>query len=122
MQFKPIRTKQDYQRALKQAEALMDARPGSKVADNLEILSMLIQDYEAKHFPVEAVDPIDLLLHLMEAKGLERKDLEPFMGSRARVAEILNRARPMTLNMIRRLSEGLNVPADLLIARYPLCG
>ena len=121
MQHKPIRTKRDYQQALKQAESLMDAKPGSSRADDLDVLSLLIQAYEAEHFPMEPVDPVDLLLHVMEARGLERKDLEPYIGSRARVAEILNRVRPMTLDMIRRLAAGLDMPADLLVANTP-CG
>ena len=121
MQHKPIRTKRDYKQALKQAESLMDAKPGSSRADDLDVLSRLIQAYEAEHFPMEPVDPVDLLLHVMDARGLERKDLEPYIGSRARVAEILNRVRPMTLDMIRRLAAGLDMPADLLVANTP-CG
>jgi HTH-type transcriptional regulator / antitoxin HigA len=120
MQLRPIRTKRDYQQALKHAEALMSAKPGSAQADDLEVLTLFIQSYESEHFSIQPVDPVDFLLHIMEARGLERKDLEPYIGSRARVAEILNRIRPMTLEMIRRLADGLDIPADLLVRQYPL--
>jgi HTH-type transcriptional regulator/antitoxin HigA len=120
MKFKPIRTKRDYHRALKDAESLMVAKADSAQADDLEVLSLLIQAYEEKYFPIADPDPIDFLLHVMDARGLDRKALEPYIGSRARVAEVLNRIRPMTLEMIRRLAEGLDVPADVLVRRYPL--
>jgi HTH-type transcriptional regulator / antitoxin HigA len=120
MDIKPIRTKGDYQAALKEIEVLWDARPGTKEADRLEVLTLLVQAYEAEHYPVPDPDPIELLLHVMEARGLTRKDLEPYIGSRARVAEVLNRIRPLTLDMIRRLSEGLGIPADILVRKYEL--
>lgn len=81
---------------------------------------MLVEKYEAQHYPILAPDPIDFLNYVMETRGLTRKDLEPYIGSRGRVAEVLNRARPLTLAMIRRLSEGLKLPADVLIADYEL--
>jgi HTH-type transcriptional regulator/antitoxin HigA len=120
MDLRPIRNKREYIAALKEAESLWDAVTGSKQADRLDVLVMLIQAYEAKRFPIADPDPIDFIDHLMEARGLTRKDLEPYIGSRARVSEILNRTRPLTLEMIRRLSEGLNVSADILVRRYPL--
>ena len=120
MEFKPIKTKRDYQAALKFAEARMTAKPGSRAADELDALSLLIEAYEAKRYPIPDPDPIDFLQHIMEARGLERKDLEPYIGSRARVAEVLNRVRPLSLEMIRRLSEGLTIPADVLVKRYEL--
>ena len=79
---------------------------------------MLIQEYEREHYPIPDPEPIDLLLHVMDARGLTRKDLEPFIGSRARVAEVLNRVRPLSLEMIRRLSTGLGLPAEVLIQPY----
>jgi HTH-type transcriptional regulator/antitoxin HigA len=79
---------------------------------------LLVEAYERKHFPIEPPHPIDFLLHVMEARGLTRKDLEPYIGSRARVAEVLNRVRPLTLEMIRRLAAGLKLPADVLIRDY----
>ena len=120
MRFKPMRTKREYQQSIKQAEALMGGKSGSRQAGDLEVLSLLIQVYESEHYLMQPVDPVDLLLHVMEARGLERKDLEPYIGSRRRVAEILNRIRPMSLNMIRRFSDGLAVSAELLISQYPL--
>jgi HTH-type transcriptional regulator/antitoxin HigA len=118
--LRPIRNKRDYEAGLREVELLWQARPGSEDGDRLEILTLLIQEYEAKHYPISDPDPIDFLLHIMEARGLTRKDLEPYIGSRARVAEILNRVRPLTLEMIRNLAEGLNLPADVLVQRYDL--
>lgn len=120
MELKPIRTKRDYEAALKQAEAWWDAPAGSPKAERLDVLTLLIEDYEARHFPMEPPEPIDFLLFIMEQRGLTRKDLEPFIGSRARVAEVLNRVRPLSLEMIRSLSEGLKLPADVLVRRYEL--
>ena len=120
MDLRPIKTKRDYLAALKEVEALWDAPAGSKQADRLEVLVLLIQAYEAEHYSIPDPDPIEFLLHIMAARGLSRKDLEPYIGSRARVAEILNRGRPLTLEMIRRLSEGLEIPAHVLVRRYPL--
>ena len=120
MHVSPIRTRREHQAALKQAEALWNAPEGSAAADRLEVLTLLIEAFEREHFPVEAPDPIDFLLHVMEARELSRKDLEPFIGSRARVAEVLNRVRPLTLTMIRGLSAGLNIPADVLVRDYKL--
>ncbi len=120
MELRPIRTKREYQAALKQAEALWDAPQGTPEADRLEVIALLIEAYERKHYPIESPDPIDFLQHIMEARGLARKDLEPYIGSRARVAEVLNRVRPLTLEMIRRLAAGLDLPADVLVRGYEL--
>ena len=84
MDVRPIRTKRDYLAALKEAEALWDSRPGSRESDRLEVLTLLIQTYEAEHYPIPDPDPIELLLHVMESRALTRKDLEPYIGSRAR--------------------------------------
>lgn len=118
MNIRPIKTRRDYQAALKEADALWNAPEGSEDADRLEVLVLLIQAYEGAHYPIPDPDPIDFLLHVMEARGLARKDLEPYIGSRARVAEVLNRVRPLTLEMIRRLASGLKIPAEVLIQRY----
>ena len=118
MELRPIRSKREHQAALKEAEALWNAPEGSPEADRLEVLTLLIEAYEREHFPIEEPDPIDFLQHIMEARGLARKDLEPYIGSRARVAEVLNRVRPLTLEMIRNLSDGLELPADVLIRGY----
>ena len=120
MKFQPIRTKSDYAAALREAERLWDAPEKSPEAEQLEVLALLIEDYERRHFPIDGPDPIDFLLNVMEWRGLSRKDLEPYIGSRARVAEVLNRVRPLTLEMIRRLASGLKLPADVLIRGYEL--
>ena len=120
MNLRPIRTKREHQAALKEAEALWNASEGSLAADRLEVLTLLIEAYEREHYPIADPDPIDFLRHVMEARELSRKDLEPLIGSRARVAEVLNRVRPLTLDMIRRLAAGLNIPADVLVRDYKL--
>jgi HTH-type transcriptional regulator/antitoxin HigA len=118
MELRPIRSKREHRTALKEAEALWNAPEGSPEADQLEVLTLLIEAYEREHYPIEDPDPIDFLHHVMEARGLTRKDLEPYLGSRARVAEVLNRVRPLTLEMIRNLSAGLELPADVLVRSY----
>jgi HTH-type transcriptional regulator/antitoxin HigA len=120
VKLRPIRTRREHQAALDEVELLWNAPQGSPAADRLEVLVLLIEAYEREHYPVAAPDPIDFLLHVMEARELSRKDLEPFIGSRARVAEVLNRVRPLTLDMIRRLAAGLKLPADVLVRNYKL--
>ena len=120
MTLRPIRTKREHQAALKEIESLWDAPNRSLEADRLEVLTLLVEAYEREHYPIEAPDPIHFLQHVMEARGLSRKDLEPCIGSRARVAEVLNRVRPLTLEMIRKLASALNLPADVLIRGYDL--
>ena len=120
MPLRPIRTKREHQAALREIETLWDAPSGSPRADRLEVLTLLVEAHEREHYPIEAPDPIDFLRHVMEARGLARKDLEPYIGSRARVAEVLNRVRPLTLEMIRKLSSALNLPAEVLIRGYEL--
>ena len=120
MTLRPIRTKREHQAALKEIESLWDAPNRSLEADRLEVLTLLVEAYEREHYPIEAPDPIDFLQHVMEARGLSRKDLEPCIGSHARVAEVLNRVRPLTLEMIRKLASALNLPADVLIRGYDL--
>ncbi len=121
MNVNPIRTKDDYRAALAVVSKLVDKdpSPGTPDGDRLDVLATLVEAYEAKHYPIPAPDPIEFLQHVMESRGLTRKDLEPCIGSRARVSEILNRARPLTLTMIRRLSDALNLPADVLVKEYP---
>ena len=118
MELRPIRTKREYNLAINEAEALWDAPARSAEADRLEVMTSLIQEYEREHYPIPDPEPIEFLLHVMDARGLTRKELEPFLGSRARVAEVLNRVRPLSLKMIRRLSTGLGIPAEVLIQPY----
>ena len=120
MTIKPIHSEADYHTALAQIEALWDAPDGSEAADQLEVLSMLVEAYEKTHFPIAAPDPVDFLHYVMETRDLTRKDLEPYIGPRGRVSDILNRVRPLSLDMIRRLSSGLRIPATVLIQDYPL--
>jgi len=120
MTIRPIHTEAEYQAALAQIESLWDAPDASEAADQIELLSMLVEVYEKHHYPIEAPDPIDFLNYVMETRGLARKDLEPYIGPRGRVSDILNRVRPLTLDMIRRLSSGLGLPATVLIQDYPL--
>lgn len=118
--LRPIRNEEDYETALEEIEEIWDASPGTVEADRLEILVMLVEAYEAEHYPVPDPDPIALILHVMEARGLTRRDLEPYLGSRGRVSEILNRRRPLSLEMIRKLQQGLNLPTDVLVQPYAL--
>ena len=120
MNIHPIRTKADCRDAMQRIDAVWDAKPKSPDADELEVLSLLVEEYEKKHVGMPKVDPVSLLLHVMEARQLTRKELERYIGSRARVAEVLNRVRPLFPEMIRRLAAGLELPADLLIAGYEL--
>lgn len=120
MELKPIRTQREYKSALADAECLWDAPAKSPEADRLDVLAMLIEDYERRHFPIPAPDPIEFLNHVMEARGMARKELEQYIGPRGRVSDILNRVRPLTLDMIRRLASGLQLPAEVLIQPYKL--
>lgn len=120
MMIKPIHTEDDYQSALATIGALWDAPDGSPEADQLEVLTMLVEAYEKSAFPIQAPDPVDFLSYVMEVRGLSRKDLEPYIGPRGRVSDILNRVRPLTLDMIRRLAAGQGLPASVLIQDYPL--
>ena len=119
MELKPIRTDAEHADALAEVERLWDAPEGSAQADRLEVLVMLVEAYETARFPIEAPDPIDFLKYVMDSRGLPRKDLEPYTGPRGRVADIMNRTRPLSIGMIRRLSSGLGLPADVLIQPYP---
>lgn len=118
--LQPIRNEEDNETALDEIAALWEATPGTPEADRLDVLVMLVEAYEAEHYPIPDPDPIALLLHVMDARGLTRRDLEPYLGSRARVSEILNRKRPLSLEMIRKLQSGLGLPADVLVQPYPL--
>jgi HTH-type transcriptional regulator/antitoxin HigA len=120
MEIISIQGEEDYRKALKKAGEIWDAEPGTPEADELEALLPLIEDYEEAHYPIDPPDPIEAIKVRMEQLGLNRKDLEPCIGSRGRVSDILNRRRPLTLPMIRKLSEKLGLPGDVLIAHYPL--
>lgn len=118
MEIRPIRTRADHRAALKEVERLWDAAPGTPDGDRVEILVTLIEAYEARHFPIPAPDPIAAIEFMMEQKGLVRRDIEPAIGSRGRVSEVLTRKRPLTLPMVRALSALLDIPTEILVQPY----
>lgn len=118
MDIRPIRTEADYEAALEEIESIVGATPGTSEGNRLDVLSTLVAAYEEQHHPIEAPDPVEAIKYFMESRGLSRHDLEPYIGSRARVAEILNRRRPLSLEMIRRLHVQLGIPAEALIKPY----
>jgi HTH-type transcriptional regulator / antitoxin HigA len=120
MELHPIKTEADYQAALRHLEALMDAQLNTPEGDALDLLTTVITAYEEQQYPILPPDPVEALVYWMETRDLTRRDLEPFLGSRARVAEILNRRRTLTLEMIRRLHSALGIPADILIQPYSI--
>ena len=115
MDVTPIKTRRNYRRALKEIEALMDAEPGTSEGDRLDVLVTLVEAWEAKHYRIDLPDPVEAIKYHMEQKGLEPRDLAPYIGSRNRVYEVLNRKRPLTLRMVWRLHKGLGIPAESLI-------
>jgi HTH-type transcriptional regulator/antitoxin HigA len=115
MEIAPIRTKRDYRHALKEIEGLMDAKRGTPEGDRLDVLVTLVEAWEAKHYPIDLPDPVEAIRYHMETRGLEPRDLVPYIGSRNRVYEVLNRKRPLTLKMVWRLHTGLGIPAESLI-------
>ena len=116
--LKPLRNEADYRTALAEAERLWDAPEGSPEADNLELLALLIEDYESKHYPIADPDPIDFLIHAIEARGMKTEDLKPYIGGK--IDDVLTRVHPLSLEMIQNLTQGLHLPAEVLIRRYPL--
>lgn len=118
MNIRPIKTEADYLATLKEIEGLLDAAPNSPEGDRLEVLTTLVEAYEEQHYSIPAPDPIEAILYHMESRGLTRRDLEPHIGNRARVSEILNRKRFLTLGMIQRLHRELGIPAEVLLQPY----
>lgn len=113
--LKPLKTEADYKAALAEIERLWGAKSGTSRGDRLDILATLVDAYENEHFPMDPPDPIEAITFRMEQQGLTRKDLEGILGSRTRVAEVLNRRRGLSINMIRRLHEKLGISAEALI-------
>jgi len=118
MNLKPIRTKKDYQQALDRLEVIFDAKKGTDQGDELEILGILIGQYEIEHFPIDLHDPIEAIKFRMEQMGYTQTDLARVVGLKSRASEILNRKRKLSLDMIRQLHEKLNIPTDVLIQAY----
>jgi HTH-type transcriptional regulator/antitoxin HigA len=117
---RPIRTEEDYRAALAEVDRLVDAPEGSPEAEILEVLSILVADYEDAHHRIDAPDPITFIEFVMASRGLTRKDLEPYIGSRSRVSEVMNRRRALSMQMVRNLAGGLNLPVDVLVQPYEL--
>jgi HTH-type transcriptional regulator / antitoxin HigA len=114
--LKPIKTKEQYREYLQIIDSLVDCSEGSPEEETLELISILVENYEAKHYLIEAPDPIDAIKIKMEEEGLKRKDLAPFFGSSSRVSEVLNRKRPLTLEMIKKIHHSLGISANTLLA------
>jgi len=114
-EVRPIRTKRDYEAALREVERLWGAKTGTSSGDRLDVLATLIDAYEAEHYPMDPPDPIEAIKFRMEQQGLTRRDLEEIIGTRTRIAEVLNGKRGLSIAMIRRLHERLGISADVLI-------
>jgi len=115
MEIKPIKTDADYREALAEIDKLWGAKPRTSAADKLDVLATIIDAYERKNFLIEKPTPIEAIRFRMDQLGLRQTDLQPYLGSRGRVSEILNGKRPLTLRMIRKLHKDLGIPADVLI-------
>ena len=116
--MKPIKTETEYQQALQRLEVIFDARPGTSEGDELEILGILIDQYEQLHFPIDLPDPVEAIKFRMEQLNYNQNDLARILGLKSRASEILNRKRKLSLEMIRRLHEILHIPTDVLIQAY----
>lgn len=118
MEIKPIKTEYDYNQALERLEIIFDAKNGSSEGDELEVLGILIDQYENEHFPIGLPDPIEAIKFRMEQMGYNQNDLADIVGLKSRASEILNRKRKLSLEMIRQLHERLHIPTDVLIQAY----
>lgn len=118
MKIAPIRNEKDYQKALDRLEVVFDAKKGTEQGDELEILSILIDNYENENFPIGMPDPIEAIKFRMEQMGMKQKDLAEVVGFKSRVSEILNRKRKLTLEMIRKLNTTLRIPTEVLVQDY----
>jgi len=120
VEVRPMKTEADYEDALAEIEGLLETSPGTPEADRLEILTTLVEEYEDHHHSIPLPDPVEAILYYLESRGLTRKELEPCLGSRSRVSEVLGRKRPLSLEMIRRLHQRLGIPAEVLIQPYKI--
>jgi HTH-type transcriptional regulator / antitoxin HigA len=118
MEWKLIKTEKDYQKALKRLDSIFDAKKGSKEGDELDLLSLLIDNYEKEKYAIDLPDPIEAIKFRMEQLGYKQKDLAGALGLKSRVSEILNRKRKLTLDMVRKLHEVLGIPTDVLVKEY----
>jgi HTH-type transcriptional regulator / antitoxin HigA len=115
MDIKPIKTEQDYEQTLERVNCLMDAEPNTPDGDLLDVLVTLVESYETKHFPVDDPTPIEAIKFRMDQMGLNRKDLEPMIGSRSKVSEILSGSRTLSKKMMINLHKDLHIPAEVLL-------
>lgn len=120
MEIRPIRSLNDYNNALERLELIFDAKQGTTEGDELEILTILIDKYEKENFPIDLPDPIEAVKFRMEQLNMKQKDLAETIGFKSRVSEVLNKKRKLTLDMIRKLHEELNIPTDILIKEYQI--
>lgn len=115
MYIEPVKTENDYDRALAHIESLMGVAPDTPEGDELDMLLLIVKAYEDKHHPIDPPDPIEAILFRMDQMGLSRNDLIPLIGSKSKVSEVLNYKRPLSLNMIRKLHNELKIPSDVLL-------
>lgn len=118
MNVKPIKTEQDYMEALERLEVIFDAKPGTKEGDELEILGILLEKYENENCPIELPDPIEAIKFRMEQLNYSQNDLAEIIGLKSRASEILNKKRKLSLEMIRKLTDKLHIPSEVLIQAY----
>lgn len=114
--IRPIKTEEQYRDALHKIDTLVDSQPNTEEFELLEVLSILADDYENKHYAIEPLDPIEAIKVEMEEKGLRQKDLVPYFGSKEMVSQILNRKRPLTLKIIKSLHQNFGIPANVLLS------
>lgn len=118
MNIKPIKTKKDYNEVLIRIDKIFDAKPNTKLGDELDILATLVERYEKEHYPIDLPDPIEAIKFRMEQMGYTQNDLASLIGLKSRASEILNKKRKLTLDMIRKLSNALSIPAEVLVKAY----
>jgi len=118
MKIRPIKNDEDLNKAFKRLEIIFDSEPGTKEGDELEILSLLIEDYENKHYPIGLPDPIEAIKYRMEQMGMKQKELGEIIGFKSRASEILNKKRKLTLRMIRAINQKMQIPTDILVKEY----
>jgi HTH-type transcriptional regulator/antitoxin HigA len=122
MDIKPIKNEKDYQDVLKRIDEIFDAKNDTPEGDELEILVMLVEKYEAEYYPIEEPDPIELIKFILEQRGMSQKDFSQILGSRHRASELLNKKRSLSLDHIRKIHTALGVPSQALIQEYELRG
>lgn len=113
-----IKTEAEYQSVLERLKRIFDAEPGTKAGDELELLALLIEDYEDRHYPIDQPDPVEAIKFRMEQLGMKQKDLGEILGVKSRASEILHKKRKLTLKMIRALNKELGIPPEVLIREY----